>query len=174
MEALLQYMYLGYSIVKCDRLPSLCKTAKALGIKEFPTLEIAKPKTEVERNVAVITQINPNSERNRTKVSRTSNNDVASDYLWPKHKKLKTSPEKVLDASISPNRAIPSPSQDVSYRKDISSPSLSPHKHTTPKYNRMSETILRRSSLNVPPTKLNGISDHSPSYRSIVSIFTRY
>jgi len=41
IEVLLQYMYFGYAIVKCDKLPSISRVAKSLGIKEFPTLEVA-------------------------------------------------------------------------------------------------------------------------------------
>ncbi|XP_018015178.1 transcription factor GAGA, partial [Hyalella azteca] len=41
VEALMQYMYSGYSIVKCEKLPGLCRTAKILCIKEFPSLEVA-------------------------------------------------------------------------------------------------------------------------------------
>lgn len=43
VEALLQYIYSGSALVKCDNLASLCSTAKALSIKEFPSLEMAPP-----------------------------------------------------------------------------------------------------------------------------------
>ena len=41
MEILLQYIYFGYAIVKCEELPAISRIAKSLGIKEFPTLEVA-------------------------------------------------------------------------------------------------------------------------------------
>lgn len=91
MEALLQYMYFGYSIVKCDRLPSLCKTAKALGIKEFPTLEIADPKTVHDSETAEITQFTKYEQSGRTKISRPISN-ISTEFIGNKKRKL--SPER--------------------------------------------------------------------------------
>uniref|UniRef100_A0A2P2I309 Flocculation protein FLO11-like n=2 Tax=Hirondellea gigas TaxID=1518452 RepID=A0A2P2I309_9CRUS len=134
VEALLQYMYFGFSIVRCDRIPSLCKTAKALGIKEFPTLEVAPPASSKsgDRQDVIIEKI----ERPPFNFENWSQVMEKNDPLWHQHKRIKLGikvPQQHLPVlNLNPNSSV-HPIRQTMKPSERAAPSAEYH-HTPPEF----------------------------------------
>lgn len=120
LVSLLQYMYHGYSIIKCGQLASLSKTAKALGIKEFPILEVAPQEKNIQQTTA---NSSPNTVNHKNSTKSLDLSPYSSVNELP-------SKNNTLQKSSSANTRISQPKRNFSEAMEKTAVHNSPQKIT--------------------------------------------